>query len=337
MPLDFQGINMSARDCLCSFLQQLGVMSHTTRNNQASDSSTPSATTTSETHCESDFEELLKQIGELGDYDHHDILRRTNKKGWCAWHLNVKANVDAVKIAQAFHENKAKLKLTSSFKDTVDTIEEMVSKLKLKVKEKNYIQNCLAQVQREGNLLPIITIYTRYQQFSKRLNSYLALNTYHTLNFYCTLLNCPALAQTEESTETFTNILFHPQFEKYIVRKKTVYRGFPLEDKKFIENYKKGATIITTTVLSTSEDPNVANVFSGDPSHGQITVFCIYNINNTKRRTALNVQEISCHPDEMEILILPYIPFVIESVNQMDNGHRIEFSLNECEEGLESI
>lgn len=330
-------MNTSSWNWLGTLLEQIGVMPKMWRNNLVNDSSISSTTTTPETCCESDYEKLRKKIDDLGDYDHHDILRRTNEKGWCAWHLDIKANENAIKIAQAFHENKAKLKLSSNITGTVDTIEEMVSKLKLGNSNKKYIENCLAQVRKDRELSPIITIYTMSQQVSRRLNRCLALNTFHTLNFYCTLLNCPALAETEEYTETFTNVLFHPQFEKYIVRKKTVYRGFWLQDKKFIESYKEGATIITTTVLSTSENPAVAESFIADLPQDQLAILCIYNINNVKRRTALKLREISYYQDEDEVLILPYIPFIIQSVKQLDNGHRMEVFFKECDDNLETV
>ena len=330
---DFQRITMTVWNWLWSFLEQFRPRSTTTSSDRASSASKPSSPTV-ETNDDFDFDKLLRKIEDFGDYDHHDILRRSKKKGWYEWHLNADSNVDAVKIAQRFHENKEKLNLSSSIVGIANTIEEMVSKLSLTDRQKADVEKYLAQAQREESLLPIIKIYTLSQKFSECLNKYLALNTRHTLDFYCTSLNCPALARTEEYTDTFTSVLLHPQFEKYVVRQRTVHRGFSVEDKKLIENYSEGAIIITTTVLSTSEDPEVAEQFINDSSSDIVSASCTYNINNTKRRTILQIQEISHFSEENEILILPYIPFIIQSVEHLDDGRPLRIVLQECDDRI---
>jgi hypothetical protein len=145
-------------------------------------------------------------------------------------------------------------------------------------------------------------------------------------------LNCPILAQTQEYTEAFTKILFHPKLNQYLVRRRTVYRGISLEDKKLVENYNAGATIITTTFLSTSIDPTVANCFGGTCPENGISVFCIYNINNTNRHTALDLTRLSVYRDEEEILILRYVPFMIKSIERTDDGRKMTICFEECKE-----
>jgi hypothetical protein len=145
-------------------------------------------------------------------------------------------------------------------------------------------------------------------------------------------LNCPILAQTQEYTEAFTKILFHPKLEIFLVRKGTVYRGMSLTNKKLVDNYTEGATIITTTLLSTSTDPEVAEFFLASAPEDAISVFCIYNINNTNRRTALDLSNVSVYRNEKEILILRYVPFTIKSVERIDGDRRMEICFDECEE-----
>ncbi len=145
-------------------------------------------------------------------------------------------------------------------------------------------------------------------------------------------MNCPILAQTQEYTDAITKIFFHPKLEEYLVRKETVYRGIVLEDKKFVANYEEGVTIITTTFLSTSTNSEVADCFSTAPSGDMISVFCIYNINNTYRRAALDLRKISSFEHEQEILILRYVPFTIKLVQRTDDDRRMTICFDECKE-----
>jgi hypothetical protein len=118
----------------------------------------------------------------------------------------------------------------------------------------------------------------------------------------------------------------------WVVREKTTtYRGAVLDDDKLVDNYKKDATIITTTFLSTSINPDVVKMFNEAPEYmNKISVFFTYNINNTHRRTALNLEGISDRPYEKEVLILRYVPFTIRSVERENDGRRIKICLDEC-------
>jgi len=288
---------------------------------------------TSEKSCESDLEKIRRQIKELGVYDLHDVLRRQNRVEWCEWHLNIDKNENAIKIAEEFHKDFQKLKLSSSIAAQVDTIEETFLKFMPKTENQwNKIRNYFEEARKQNNPEWIIKAYTSHKLFTEHLNKHSAVNTYHALKLYCTLLNCPILAQTQEYTEAFTRILFHPKLEQYLYRKGTVYRGIGLKDKKLVDNYNEEATIITTTFLSTSTDPEVADFFGSTDSENAISVSCIYNINNTTRHTALNVTDLSVYTDEEEILILRYVPFTIRSVKRMENGRRMEICFDECNE-----
>jgi hypothetical protein len=281
----------------------------------------------------SNFKKLRQEIDDLGVYDLHNILHQQKKVEWCEWHLNINENDKAIKIAEEFHQNFKKLKLSSSIVDQVDTIEETFLKFMPKKNDDwKRIRKYFKEAREQDNPLAIVKAYTVSKDFSHRLNKHSAVNTYHALKLYCTLLNCPVLAQTQEYTEAFTRILFHPKLEQYLYRKGTVYRGIGLKDKKLVDNYNEEATIITTTFLSTSTDPEVADFFGGTDSENAISVSCIYNINNTNRHTALNLRNLSAFPNEEEILILRYVPFTIRSVKRMENGRRMEICFDECNE-----
>jgi hypothetical protein len=286
---------------------------------------------------ESGVNKLRTVIDQVGVYDLHDILRRRIIVEWCEWHLNINENDKAIEIAEKFHHDFAKLELSSSIAGQIDTIEETFLKfMPTDDKKWDEIRKIFKEARYKNSPILIIKAYTLDQRFSERLNKHSAVNTYHALKLYCTLLNCPILAQTQEYTEAFTRILFHPKLKEFLVRNRTVYRGIVLEDKKLVENYKKGATIITTTFLSTSNDREVAESFCAASPGNTISIFCTYNINITDRHTALDLRkilgEIGIFKDEEEILILRYVPFTIKSVDIMDDGRRMEICFDECKE-----
>jgi hypothetical protein len=281
------------------------------------------------------LKKLRQEIENLGVYDLHNILRRQIRVQWCEWHLNINESDNGIKIAEKFHRDFKKLKPSSSITREIDTIEETFLKfLPTDHNDWNKIRNYFKQARKEDSPIPVIQAYTLNQDLTKRLNKHSAVNTYHALKLYCTLLSCPVLAQTQEYTEAITRIFFHPKLEKFLVREIEVYRGIVLEDNKLIANYKEGATIITTTFLSTTTDRAVAEIFSAVPAEhmNKISVFCIYNINNTNRYTALDVRKMSIFNAEEEIIILRYVPFTIRSVEQSADGRKVTIYFDECKE-----
>jgi len=276
-------------------------------------------------------------IDDLDVYDPHDIFRARNRVERSEWHLDIDPNNNAIKIAEKFHQEFKKLKQSSSITREIDTIETtFLNFLPNDYKDWNKIRNYFKQARDEDNPIPVIKAYKLDQDLTKRLNKHSAINTHHALKLYCTLLNCPTLAQTQEYTEALTRIFFHPKLKGLLVHKMEVYRGAVLKDDESIANYKKGATIITTTFLSTSTDREVAEMFSAVPPENMnmISVFCTYNINNTHRHTALNLEDISVYPDEKEVLILRYVPFKIRSVERTNDGRRIETCFDECQNSV---
>ncbi|CAF3707966.1 unnamed protein product [Rotaria sp. Silwood1] len=211
--------------------------------------------TTSNTSSESNWKNLRMEIYSVGVYDLHNVLRRRNILDWCEWHLTIDENDNAIKIAKEFHQEFEKSRLSSNLAGKIDTIEKTFLNFMPHDNDWNKIRKCFQDVRQEDSPLPIIKAYTLAQDLTVRLNKHSAVNTYHALKLYCTLLNCPILAQTQEYTEAITSLFFHPKLDEFLVRNITVHRGIFLKDKKLIADYSQGATIITTTFLSTTTDP----------------------------------------------------------------------------------
>ncbi|CAF3357727.1 unnamed protein product, partial [Rotaria sp. Silwood2] len=257
----------------------------------------PSSSTAAEASSETYLKNLRDKIYCAGDCDLHVILRQRSKLDWPEWHLNIAENDKAIEIAQGFHKDFEKLKPSSSIVGQVRTIEETFLKFLPIGSGWDQVREYFQQARQQNNPLSVIKAYTRSKEFTERLNKHSAANTYHLLKLYCTLLNCPILAYTQEYTEAFTSILFHPKLDQYLVRNETVYRGIVLKDDKPIANYRVGVTIITTTFLSTSRSECVARDF-GAADSGGVSIFSTYHISNIRRHTALNIGQISHYSDE---------------------------------------
>lgn len=324
---------MNVCNWLLILLRRPRTASYTVSENEINEPPTLSQTcTTSQRKRKWNYDRLHQLIDKGGDYDHHDILRSTIKTGRCKWHLNINRYENAIEIAEKFHENKGKSKLSSNVIDVVDTLQKITLKLICSESDQKTIDDCFKQARKTKSLLPILQVYTTSQSVSTHLNQHLAANTRHALDFYCTLLNCPILARTQEYTDTFTSILFHPELDRYIVRQTTVYRGAIFKDRQLIGDYKKGDTIITTTVLSTSMDYTIAETFATRSCEDEISIIWTYKLNNTKRRTALDLQEMTRFGDEKEILIIPFVPFTVTLIEEMDHGRTIKIFLDECQD-----
>ncbi|CAF2069457.1 unnamed protein product [Rotaria magnacalcarata] len=292
-----------------------------------------SGTITRRTRRKTDLEELREQIDSAGDYDLHDILRQQNRLEWPEWHWPVDKNDKTITIVEGFHEKFKKVEEFSSIVDSIQTIEEtLLNYMDKNDKDWNDVKACFKQARELDDPKLIIESYTATKKFSRCLNRHSATNTDHALKCYCTLLNCPTLARTQEYTEAFTKILFHPKLKNLEAQNITVYRGMVLEDEKPIANCKVGGIIITTTFLSTSANQVVAEMFGTTPPESMISVFCTYKIRGTTRRTALKLQSISKFPEEEEILVMRFIPFKIVSVKRTEDGRKVEICFDEFTE-----
>ncbi len=162
----------------------------------------------------------------------------------------------------------------------------------------------------------LVTAYTISQEFSSLLNLDMARNVIHDLNNGCSQFSCLCLYLTGDGTKSISNIfLHHPNFQNLGFQGE-VYRGMAMAKYK-LDHYKVGSCIITTTLISTSKDPVVAQRFS-DKSGSNLSThsyFCSYKIVNDGR-TAIDISNLSIYPEENEVLILPYTPFLIKKIEE---------------------
>ena len=281
---------------------------------------------------ESEWGRLRNAIDCVDACDVHHVLRQRNRLEWPEWHLAIDKNDKAIEITKNFHNELEKSKLSSSVARKIDTISETFLRLMPVDDGWTQVRESFQKAREKDDPKPILKAYSICQDFSRRINKHFAANTYHTLKLYCTLVNCPVLAQTQEYTEAMTSLLFHPKLDGLLVRNRTVYRGIYLDDDKLIAGYKKDAIIITTTLVSTSVDRAVAEAFADDPTGDRISVLSTYNIRNLRRHAALDISGEGQFPDEEEILILRYVPFQIRSIERRGNGRRISICFDECDD-----
>jgi hypothetical protein len=154
-----------------------------------------------------DLEKLQREIDHLDVCDLHDILHLQNTIEWFEWYFNIDKNDNAIRTAEKFHQELKKLKPSSSITREIDTIERTFLKFLPEDHQDWYrVRHCFKQARDEDSPISIV----------KADISGSAVNTYHALKLYCTLLNCPILAQTQEYREALTRIFFHPKLYKYL-------------------------------------------------------------------------------------------------------------------------
>jgi hypothetical protein len=178
------------------------------------------------------------------------------------------------------------------------------------------IHDCLKRALLELNPNYLVTAYSSYQNFSTLLNIDMARNIIHDLKNGCSPFSCQCLYSTGDFTKSISHIfLHHPNFQK-LGFKGEVHRGIVMPKHK-LDHYKVDSCIITTTFISTSKKPAVAEAF-GDksvPNLATHSFFCTYNIVNDGR-TAIDISNLSKHPEEEEVLILPYSSFRITKIEE---------------------
>lgn len=194
---------------------------------------------------------------------------------------------------------------------------------------KNYkiIHDCFTSAYDELNPNHLIAAYTSCQMFSRLLNLDMARNVIHNLNNGCSQFSCQCLYSTEDGTKSIANIfLHHPNFRERAYQGQ-VYRGITMAKDK-LDHYRVGSCIITTTFLSTSKNPSVARMFGNEEKReeDEHSFFCTYTI-ISHDRTAIDISQLSMHPHEEEVLILPYSPFLITAIE--DEQQRTNIYLQE--------
>ncbi|CAF1217914.1 unnamed protein product [Adineta ricciae] len=269
------------------------------------------------------------------------------------WHLNDKHG-SAMRKSERLHLHYTELyrkrhKLIEVFFQPRVTIKDLIHALKKGYlyyvynreapNSSNIILECFDFASEYDDIRYILFAYTCPTAFSKIINTNMAKNTYHELRLYCTPLNCIVLAHTQDGIQVFLSLMYHPSLDQFVCKcPLTVYRGAVIHNPKLLlEGYENGSTIITTTFLSTSLENDVADIYSQRnlADSNEVSLFCTYHLHNERRRTALNLTEISKFSDENEILIYPYVPFQIDIIKTLHDGKRIEVVLSELMETVD--
>jgi hypothetical protein len=178
------------------------------------------------------------------------------------------------------------------------------------------IHDCFKRALFELNPNYLVTAYTSCQNFSNLLNIDMARNIIHDLKNGCSQFSCQCLYSTGDGIKSISNIfLHHPNFQK-LSFKGEVYRGIVMSKHK-LDHYEVGSCIITTTFISTSKNHAVAQFFGDNsvPNLATHSYFCSYKIVNDSH-TAIDISNLSKHPEEDEVLILPYSAFLITKIEE---------------------
>lgn len=82
-----------------------------------------------------------------------------------------------------------------------------------------------------------------------------------------------------------------------------------------LEYYKRGAYITNTLFQSTSRKLSVALEFTQrrPPRDGEVLVVIRYDIRNLE--SALNIEDLSEYPTEQEVLMMPGILFIVDTIH----------------------
>ncbi|CAF2061996.1 unnamed protein product [Rotaria magnacalcarata] len=281
-------------------------------------------------------ESLKRKIYGAEDLDLHDILRSTWKITWSERQLLIDKNEKILEITKRFHKPFENITESSSIVDQVDVIKEFCSHFPINDTLNKTLEKYLENARLYNDPKYIISAYTCHSEFSKRLNAHLATNAYHFIKLYCTILNCPTLHLTKDYVDAFTYIIFHPKLKEYRVKNEKVYRGSVFDDENLIKELQPGKIILTTTYLSTTRDPEVAEFFCAVDRNDskKISVFCTFALHNTPGCSALDIGKLSQFAAEEEILLLRYVPFKIVSVKRAEQDGRIDIYFEEYAENV---
>lgn len=131
------------------------------------------------------------------------------------WHLIIEASDRAATIRKEFHQNFKFFRSSSNIRDKIALIREEYSEQMKPGPKREKMLSYLERAHKEDDPKLLIKAYTLHQ--NSKLHLYSAKNTYHSLKLYCTILNCPILARTQQYTEAFTSILFHPKLDDFMI------------------------------------------------------------------------------------------------------------------------
>ncbi|CAF1097874.1 unnamed protein product [Didymodactylos carnosus] len=173
----------------------------------------------------------------------------------------------------------------------------------------------------------IVRAYTVESDFYKRLNKDLAKTTENILNVNFVSFDAPFLHYSKEYGRIAGIIARHPKLKYTFIG--IVHRGMQCSEQD-LRNYVVDKRVMTKTFISTSQSRDLAYEFAFGGK--AIPVICKYEIIN--KGTAMNIETMSDHSYEREVLIIPYTVFRITKFawkTHVDGKQMAEIELCECE------
>lgn len=206
-------------------------------------------------------------------------------------------------------------------------------------RDKNMIQWFFQQAMNENDVRYIVKAYTSPTQFFTVVNNHLRQFLLRFFRHDCHERHPNIL---EKSAGYLASIfIYHPQLRSLSYTGLT-YRGMVMSQRD-LEVYTVGKRLLNKSLLSTSSERRVAEVFAGagdsnymrrNINHDliQYITFCTYKIRN--KNTALVIGDMSEIPSEKEVLIMPLCAFQVKSIKQhlAENSLiHVEIKLEECD------
>ena len=200
--------------------------------------------------------------------------------------------------------------------DAIGRIESKISEQDIYI-----VRGFLNEVKRTRDVTYLLRLYTAETGFYRLLNEAIATNasamdrvklkeSSWAMCFACIVSRDTSLDQLRWAGDGTTIV---------------TYRGMYVSETD-LSKYKTGEKIMNRSFLSTSKDRRVAeNFLNNRVIVDKLAVLCIYMIKD--KRAALDIHSISQFPDEQEVLIVPWMAFVVK---RKEHNNLMEIDLEQC-------
>ena len=174
------------------------------------------------------------------------------------------------------------------------------------------------QAARENDPTYIVKAYTAETPFYRSLNKELARTSQQVMNVAIYSLD-PQFQRFWKTHGRIAGIISQHEKMKPCRFQGSCYRGMRISETE-LAKYQQGARVMNRSFLSATVEENIALRFAVDLEEDtdKLPVICKYKIRN--RHTALDIAEMSCYPNEREILIAPYTVFTVVTITSRALG-----------------
>ncbi|CAF0963678.1 unnamed protein product [Adineta steineri] len=211
-----------------------------------------------------------------------------------------------------FRSNHANFIAQMNYNETItQTLDHTIDALgyidgKVKKEHINLIKYFLEELKRTRDVTYLLRLYTAETDFYRLLNEAIAtklnamsrvivVESHWAMCFAGVVCRDTALDHLRWAGDETTNV---------------TYRGMHITESD-LSQYEVDEKIMNRSFLSTSKDRSIAEDFLKIPTAGnKLPVLCIYTI--IDKRAALDVHSVSEFPHEQEILIVPWMAFVVK-------------------------